>query len=84
MSYDIQDNRLLKMILIEYEDKLKQFVALIDEVKKFSNVPNSGGTAQYELAWNKSLSEFKIIAINFTVIGIMVKAGEYANDVMGV
>ena len=26
---------------------------------------------------------FRIIAINFTVLGVMAKAGEYANDVVG-
>ena len=77
MSYDIQDNRLLKMILIEYEDKLKQFVALIDEVEKFSNIPNSGGTAQYELAWNKSLSEFKIIAIKLMKMTAIIKSQDW-------
>lgn len=81
ISYDIQDNRLLKMILIEYEDKLSQFIELIENIEKYSYSLNSGGSSQYKKAWNESFEEFKIIAIKLKKLTAIIKSQEWYNDI---
>lgn len=80
-SYDIQDNRLLKMIVTEYESKLNLFIELIDDVERFSNSPNSGGTIQYKNTWNKSLSSFKITALKLKKMTAILKNKEWYSQV---
>lgn len=61
-NYDIQDNRLLKMILLDYEKRLNQFLVLLDEMDDYSKTFNSGQTEQYKNEWEKSILEFRMVA----------------------
>lgn len=77
INYDIQDNRVLKMIISNYESRLKQFTDLIDEVEKFSNSPNSGGSVQYKVSWNKSLTDFRATAVKLRKMTAIIKTQEW-------
>ncbi len=57
--YDIQDNRLLKMIIFEYEKKLSQFIEKIDDMGK---------------SWKNDLSEFKESAIKLRKMTAILKS----------
>lgn len=80
-SFDIQDNRLLKMIISEYENKLDQFIELIEEVEQFSNSPNSGGSVQYKNTWNESLSSFKESAFKLRKMTSILRNKEWFSKV---
>lgn len=77
VSYDIQDNRLLKMIIMEYEGKLEKFIELLNDVERFSVSPNSGGTVQYKISWNESLAEFKASANKLKKLTAIIKSQEW-------
>lgn len=81
INYDTQDNRLLKMILLDYENKLDQFVGLIENVEKYSNSPNSGGSLQYKISWNKSLGEFKNMAVKLRKMTAILKAQDWYSEI---
>ena len=50
-NYDVQDNRLLKMILFDYEKRLNQFLGLLDEIVDYSKTYDLGQTKQYKNEW---------------------------------
>ncbi len=77
VSYDIQDNRLLKMIIQEYEERLGKFIELLNDMEKFSVSPNSGGTVQYKISWNESLAEFKLNAYKLKKLTSIIKSQEW-------
>lgn len=59
INYDIQDNRILKNIIFDYENRLNTFLELLIELQDYSNSFDSGKTVQYKDEWGKSISEFK-------------------------
>lgn len=61
-NYDIQDNRLLKRIVLDYEKRLNQFLELLEEVYDYSKTFDSGKTLQYKNEWEKSILEFRLVA----------------------
>lgn len=61
-NYDIQDNRLLKRIVLDYEKRLNQFLELLNEVHDYSKTFDSGKTLQYKNEWEKSILEFQSVA----------------------
>lgn len=75
--YDIQDNRMLKKILIDYEKRLNNFLELIDEVEKYSNDFLSGDTMQYKNSWRKSIFEFREIALKLRKMTGILKSQEW-------
>lgn len=62
INYDIQDNRILKNIIIDYENRLDTFLELLVELRDYTNSFDSGRTIQYKNEWEKSISEFKNVA----------------------
>lgn len=75
--YDIQDNRLLKDMLKEYENKLAHFIQLIDEAEKFSNSSGFGGSVQYKKSWDQSLKDFKETANKLKKMTSILKSKEW-------
>lgn len=61
-NYDIQDNRLLKRIVLDYEKRLNQFLELLEEVYDYSKTFDSGKTIQYKNEWEKGILEFRLVA----------------------
>lgn len=76
-NYDIQDNRLLKMILLDYEKRLNQFLVLLDEMDDYSKIFNSGQTEQYKNEWEKSILEFRMVARKLKKITSLLKTKEW-------
>ena len=79
--YDIQDNRLLKVILEEYDGKLVQFIKLIDEAEAFSNTSHFSGSIQYRNSWNQSLKDFKTTANKLKKMTAILKSQAWYADV---
>lgn len=76
-SYDIQDNRLLKDMLNEYENKLTHFVCLIEEAEKYSNSSAFGSSTQYKNSWHQSLKDFKETANKLKKMTAILKSKEW-------
>ena len=72
-NYDVQDNRLLKMILLDYEKRLNQFLGLLDEIVDYSKTYDLGQTKQYKNEWEKSILEFRKIAKKLKKITSLLK-----------
>lgn len=75
--YDIQDNRMLKKILIDYEKRLNNFLELIDVVEQYSNSFLSGDTVQYKNSWRKSIFEFRETALKLRKMTGMLTSQEW-------
>lgn len=59
INYNIQDNRLLKLIISEYEKKLNKFLDLLETVNKYEISFDRNNSAQYRNALGESIYEFK-------------------------
>lgn len=81
IQFDIQDNRLLKMIIEEYEYKLNLFIDLLENIEKYNKVPNSGGTKQYKYVWIKSLTDFKEMALKLRNMTAILKTKDWYSNV---
>lgn len=82
INYDIQDNRILKMILQNYEKRLNEFVALIEENSDYELIDK--GTEQYRTEWSKSINEFKNAARKLKKITALIKMAEWYLNVKDV
>lgn len=76
-NYDIQDNRLLKMILLDYEKRLNQFLVLLDEIADYSKTFDLGQTEQYKNEWEKSILEFRMVARKLKKITSLLKTKDW-------
>lgn len=76
-NYDIQDNRLLKMILLDYEKRLNQFLELLDEIVDYSKSFDLGQTEQYKNEWEKSILEFRMVAKKLKKIASLLKTKDW-------
>ena len=77
VNYDIQDNRILKNIIIDYENRLNVFLELLVELQDYTNSFDSGRTIQYKNEWEKSISEFKNVAQKLKKITSLLKTQEW-------
>lgn len=75
--YDIQDNRLLKMVIIEYEKRLQYFLELLKELDKYSTTFYSGNSLQYKYTWRKSITEFRETALKLKKITSILKSNDW-------
>lgn len=80
-NYDIQDNRLLKKIVLDYEKRLNQFLELLEEVHDYSKTFDSGKTLQYKNEWEKSISEFQIVAQKLKKMTSLLKTKDWYFEV---
>lgn len=80
-NYDIQDNKLLKNMLNEYDCKIGQFIRMINDAENYSETHSVGDTQQYISSWNNSLKEFKCTAIKLRKISAIMKAQEWYTSV---
>ena len=81
INYDIQDNRILKNIIIDYESRLNSFLELLVELRDYTNNYDSGRTIQYKNEWEKSISEFKNVAQKLKKMTSLLKTQEWYMDV---
>lgn len=77
VNYDIQDNRLLKNIIIDYENRLNDFLELLLELQDYTNNFDSGRTIQYRNEWERSISEFKNVAQKLKKMTSLLKTQEW-------
>lgn len=77
INYDIQDNRILKNIIIDYDNRLNIFLELLVELRDYTNNFDSGRTIQYKNEWEKSISEFKNVAKKLKKITSLLKTQEW-------
>ena len=78
ISFDIQENRLLKKIILEYEEKLNDFIKLIET---HDNSFNSGGSIQYENEWKRNMIEFREEAYKLRKITSIIKSKDWYQEV---
>lgn len=83
VRYDIQDNRLLKMILTDYESKLQQFIDLISELEEMPQEFNLGDSMQYKISWKKTLSDFRKNAQKLKKMTAIIKVQDWYLEVAG-
>ena len=76
INYDIQDNRILKNIIIDYDNRLNIFLELLVELRDYTNNFDSGRTIQYKNEWEKSISEFKNVAKKLKKMTSLLKTQE--------
>lgn len=77
INYDIQDNRILKNIIIDYDNRLNIFLELLVELRDYANNFDSGRTIQYKNEWEKSISEFKNVAKKLKKMTSLLKTQEW-------
>ena len=77
-EYDIPENRLLKKIVNEYEDRVSQFISLIDEIEAFS-IDNSIHNQVSNIS--DFLSDFKKKAIKIKRITGIIRSKEWYSKV---
>ncbi|WP_075721479.1 nuclease domain-containing protein [Roseburia sp. 499] len=82
--YDIQDNRLLKMIITEYESKLNQFIELLGDMEKYAILTNSEENTQYKRIWTDSLADFKEMALKLRKMTAILKNQDWYAKVSNV
>lgn len=81
VNYDIQDNRILKNIIVDYEKRLNIFLELLSELQDYTKNFDSGRTIQYKNEWDKSILEFKIVAQKLKKITSLLKTKEWYFEV---
>ena len=77
INYDIQDNRLLKRILLDYENRLNDFLQLLEEIYDYSKTFDGGRTEQYKGEWGKSIIEFRMVAIKLKKMTSLLKTKDW-------
>jgi hypothetical protein len=77
ICYDIQDNRLLKMIILEYEKRLNQFLNLLESIDKYSIAFSSGASIQYKNVWSDSITEFRETAMKLRKMTSILKTKDW-------
>ena len=70
VNYDIQDNRILKSIVVDYEKRLNTFMKLLEELQIYNNSFDLGKTFQHKSEWENSIFEFKATAHKLTYCAI--------------
>ncbi|MBD5448925.1 MAG: DUF2357 domain-containing protein [Lachnospiraceae bacterium] len=80
-NYDIQDNRLLKRIVLDYEKRLNQFLELLEEIYDYSKTFDSGKTKQYKNEWEKSILEFRLVARKLKKMTSLLKTKDWYFEV---
>jgi len=81
VSYDIQDNRLLKMILESYEKKLQQFIEMVNDAEQSLASAGAGDSLGRRVSWEKSLSDFKASAQKLKKMTSIIKVQEWYSEV---
>lgn len=82
INYDIQDNRILKMILQNYEKRLNEFIEIIEESRSYELLEK--GTKQYRTEWAKSMQEFEDAAKKLKKLAALIRKAEWYSTVKDV
>ncbi len=81
VKYDIQENRILKRILIDYEKRLQVFLELMTEFQNYKRKPALGKWDQYKSVLEKSISESINAAQKLKKITSLIKTKEWYLEV---
>ena len=81
MEFDIQENRLLKLILNLYEKKLSQFISILEETETFSLSKSPWVSTQYKETWNINIGKFKENALKLKKITSIIRTKEWYSNV---
>ncbi|MCI5508884.1 MAG: restriction endonuclease-like protein [Eubacterium sp.] len=74
INYDIQDNRILKMILQNYDKRLNEFIEIIDN-NDYEFIEKE--SKQYRIEWLKSVESFKYAARKLKKITSLIRTTEW-------
>lgn len=80
IHYDIQDNRLLKRFLVNYENSLTDFLDLLEK-SSLTAEGLEGKGSQYQREWEKSIKEFHATAIKLKKMTALLKTKEWYQDI---
>lgn len=75
--YDIQDNRLLKMIIKRCEKSLDYFLDLLGTLDNDYISSSSSNTLQYKNVWNDSIIEFRQTALKLRRMTSIIKTKDW-------
>lgn len=81
VKYDIQENRILKRILIDYEKRLQDFLELMAEFQSYKKKPEFGKKDRYKSVLEKSISESINAAQKLKKITSLIKTKEWYLEV---
>lgn len=81
ISYDIQENRLLKRIVSIYDRELIQFITTIEGVLKYRETRRDSEHRQYRLLYEQGLKEFLDTAQKLQKITAIIKTQEWYKTV---
>lgn len=82
INYDIQDNRIVKMILKNYEKRLNEFIEIIEE--DTDNELVMKGSQQYRTEWSKAVREFEYAARKLKKLTALIRTAEWYSSVKDV
>lgn len=82
IDYDIQDNRILKMILQNYESRLNEFIEIIKNDLDYELIEN--GSRQYRTEWLRSIKKFESDAKRLKKLTVLIKTAEWYSVVKDV
>lgn len=82
INYDIQDNRILKMILQNYEKRLNEFIKIL-EVNS-DNEMIKKGSEQYRTEWSRGIKEFERVARKLKKLTSLIRKAEWYSTVKDV
>lgn len=81
VNYDIQDNRILKSIVVDYEKRLNTFMKLLEELQIYNNSFDLGKTFQHKSEWENSIFEFKATAHKLKKMTSLLKTKDWYFEV---
>lgn len=81
INYDIQDNRILKNIIIDYENRLNHFLKLLVELRAYTSNFDFEKTVQYKNEWKRSILEFESVAQRLKKMTSLIKTQEWYFDI---
>lgn len=84
VNYDIQDNRILKMILQDYEKRIDNFLELLKQAEEYSNFTYSNNGKQYISSWKEGIIEFKETALKLRKMTSILKTKDWYFEISDV
>lgn len=81
IDFDIQDNRILKMIIIDYEQRLGEFIRWIEEAERHRIQNIYLESIQYNELWEQGVGKFRKIAYKLRKLTGILKGQEWYRSV---
>lgn len=84
VNYDIQDNRILKSIVLDYENRLNSFLELLAELQNYTDDFSPVKTEQYKNEWENSILEFTNVSQKLKKITSLLKTKEWYFEIKNI